>query len=71
MPGVKESHLDEIEHMLELGRLVVEQDGEICEINQQGQKSLPHENGVLVAQEYEVWDFHEWLRDKLEKSPSA
>jgi len=71
MPGVKESHSDEIEHMLELDRLVVEQDGEICEINQQGQKSLPHENGVLVAQEYEVWDFHEWLRDKLEKSPSA
>ena len=68
MPGVKESHSGEIEHMLQLGRLVVEQDGKICEINHQGQKSLRHEAGVLVPQEYEVWDFHEWLRGKLAES---
>lgn len=65
MPGTKEKHADKIEHMLELGRLVVEQDGELCELNQRGLKSKAHEHGVLVPQEYWVWDFHEWLRVRL------
>ena len=65
MPGVKESHADEIEKMLVLGRLVVEQDGKICEINQRGLHSLQHQQGVLVPQEYSVWEFHEWLRERL------
>ncbi len=65
MPGTKEQYADEIEHMLELGRLVVEQDGEVCELNQQGLKSNAHEQGVLVPQEYWIWDFHEWIRTRL------
>jgi Rieske 2Fe-2S family protein len=65
MPGTKEKYADEIEHMLELGRLVVEQDGEVCELNQQGLKSRAHEHGVLVPQEYWIWDFHEWIRTRL------
>jgi Rieske 2Fe-2S family protein len=65
MPGVKETHASELEKMLELGRLVVEQDGLICEIKQQGLKSLRHDHGVLVAQEQSLWEFHEWLRERL------
>jgi Rieske 2Fe-2S family protein len=65
MPGVRETHASELEKMLELGRLVVEQDGRICEINQQGLKSLRHDHGVLVAQEQSLWEFHEWLRERL------
>ena len=65
MPGTKEKHADKIEHMLELGRLVVEQDGALCELNQKGQKSRAHKHGVLVPQEYGVLDFHEWIRTCL------
>ena len=66
MPGTKEKHADKIEHMLELGRLVVEQDGALCELNQRGLKSMAHEHGVLVPQEYEVLDFHEWIKARLD-----
>jgi len=65
IPGTKEKHTDKIEHMLELGRLVVEQDGALCELNQKGLKSKAHKHGVLVPQEYGVLDFHDWIRNCL------
>jgi Rieske 2Fe-2S family protein len=65
MPGVKEAHADELEHIFEFGRLVVRQDRAACELNQQGLRSLRHEQGVLVPQEQELWLFHEWLRARL------
>jgi Rieske 2Fe-2S family protein len=65
LPEVASSHTSEVAGMVELGRLVVEQDGRICEINQQGLRSLRHDHGVLVPQEEELWRFHEWLRDRL------
>ncbi len=71
LPGVYESHQSDVEKMLQLGRLVVEQDGRACELNQQGLKSSRHESGVLVAQEYWLWDFHEWLRGKLGEDQAA
>ena len=65
MPGTKEKHADKIEHMVELGRLIVEQDGALCELNQKGLKSRAHKHGVLVPQEYGVLGFHEWIRTCL------
>lgn len=64
-PGVRESHAGSLERLLELGRLVIEQDGRACELNQLGLKSRRHEHGVLVPQEYAVREFHEWLRSRL------
>ena len=64
-PGVRETHAASLDRVLELGRLVVEQDGRACELNQQGLKSRRHEHGVLVPQEHAVWEFHEWLRSRL------
>ena len=55
----------EIESIVEFVKIVIQQDGDICELNQQGIHSNRHEAGVLVAQEFELWHFHEWLRDKL------
>ncbi|MBJ88448.1 MAG: ring-hydroxylating oxygenase subunit alpha [Woeseia sp.] len=66
MPGTKEKHADKLDHMLELGRLVVEQDGAACELNQQGLRSKAHISGILVAQEYWVWEFHEWVKSRLD-----
>jgi Rieske 2Fe-2S family protein len=51
--------------MLELGRLVIAQDGRVCELNQQGLRSRRHRHGVLVPQEHAVWQFHQWLRARL------
>ena len=54
-----------LEAILGLAMTVMRQDGEVCELNQAGLRSQKHVEGVLVAQEYELWHFHEWLRDRL------
>ncbi|MGI9271434.1 MAG: aromatic ring-hydroxylating oxygenase subunit alpha [Woeseiaceae bacterium] len=54
-----------ISAIVEFVKLVVEQDGKVCELNQNGVHSDRHEAGVLVPQEFELWNFHEWLREKL------
>jgi Rieske 2Fe-2S family protein len=64
-PGVEDTHGDQVERMLQLGQLVIEQDGRACELNQRGIKSRRHDHGVLVPQEYALWEFHEWLRARL------
>lgn len=66
LPGVAESHPEEIPHMVSLAKLVVEQDGRICEINQQGLHCRRHEAGVLVPQEDAVAWVHDWVKGKLD-----
>ncbi len=63
--GVAELHPDELERMVELGRLVVAQDGRACELNQQGLRSRRHREGVLMPQEHALHEFHQWLRSRL------
>ena len=65
LPETRDKFADEIPHMLELPRRVVAQDGKACELNQAGLHSLRHDAGVLVPQEHGVWEFHEWLRERL------
>jgi phenylpropionate dioxygenase-like ring-hydroxylating dioxygenase large terminal subunit len=64
-PGVAGRFPQELEHMLALGRLVVQQDGRACELNQRGLRNPRHERGVLMPQEYGVREFHEWLQARL------
>ena len=56
----------QIEEIIALAKLVVIQDGEVCELNQRGLHSAAHDAGVLVPQEFELWLFHEWLRGRLD-----
>jgi Rieske 2Fe-2S family protein len=63
--GVAERHPGELERMYALGRLVVAQDGRVCELNQQGLRSRRHRAGVLMPQEQSVREFHAWLRTRL------
>ena len=56
---------DAIERLTALGKLVISQDSAACELNQKGLHSNRFERGVLVPQEYMLWDFHEWLRSRL------
>jgi Rieske 2Fe-2S family protein len=64
--GVAEAHADELDRLFELGRLVVAQDGRVCELNQAGLRSRRHQEGVLMPQEYWLLDFHDWLRARLD-----
>ncbi len=65
MPEVAARHADQLDDVLALGRLVVQQDAAACVLNQQGLKSRAHRQGVLVPQEWAVFEFHEWLRQRL------
>jgi Rieske 2Fe-2S family protein len=66
--GGREPQAGQLEHMLKLGRLVIEQDARACELNQQGLKSIRHRHGVLVPQEYAVHEFHQWLRRRCQET---
>lgn len=57
----------DLENVVAFGRLVVQQDGVACELNQRGLRSLAHRQGVLMPQEHAVWAFHEWVRRGLAK----
>jgi glycine betaine catabolism A len=70
-PGVAERHTDELADMFALGRLVVAQDGRVCELNQRGLRSRRHREGVLMPQEAALREFHQWLRARLAGVPGA
>jgi glycine betaine catabolism A len=55
----------DLDNAVGLGRLVVEQDGAACELNQKGLRSVAHQHGVLMPQEYAVWAFQDWVRRGL------
>ena len=59
---------DTIDKIRALPMLVIEQDGVACELNQQGLRSRAFDRGILVPQEYALWQFHEWLRGRLDKT---
>ena len=64
-PGVAGRHPEELGRMIELGRLLIAQDGRACELNQQGLRSRRHRQGVLMPQEKALREFHEWLKCRL------
>ena len=49
---------------------VLDQDARASELNQKGLCCLRHERGTLMAEEYEVHAFHEWVRAQLAQAPS-
>jgi Rieske 2Fe-2S family protein len=54
-----------LEPILAFPKTVMQQDAEVCELNQRGLRSRRHVQGVLVGQEGSLWEFHEWLRQRL------
>ena len=54
-----------LEKLVELGEMVVREDGRASELNQKGLRSNRHKSGVLVPQEIFVRDFHDWVRAQL------
>ncbi|QYX57058.1 aromatic ring-hydroxylating dioxygenase subunit alpha [Roseovarius sp. SCSIO 43702] len=49
----------------DFGKLVMEQDGAACELNQAGLASRRFDYGVLMQEEYEVFLFQDWVRRQL------
>jgi Rieske 2Fe-2S family protein len=57
---------EELGPIIDFPAQVIAEDGEMCELNQKGLHSLRHQHGTLVEQEYDILDFHDWLRTKLD-----
>lgn len=64
-PQVLEQGDIDIEQLTAMGKMVVEEDARICEINQQGLHCSRHQAGVLMPGEHDVQGFHDWLQKKL------
>ncbi|RWX63734.1 aromatic ring-hydroxylating dioxygenase subunit alpha [Mesorhizobium sp. M4B.F.Ca.ET.089.01.1.1] len=52
----------DIDNIVAFGRQLLEEDAAICEVNQKGLRSMRHEAGVLMPEEYDLHRFHEWVR---------
>ena len=52
----------ELSNAVDFANRVMTEDAQICELNQQGLRALPHRQGVVMPEEYLVQQFHDWLR---------
>jgi Rieske 2Fe-2S family protein len=55
----------DVENVVAFGKLVLDQDAGICEINQRGLRSQRHQQGVLMPEEYDVHRFQQWVRNEM------
>ena len=58
----------DLQRIVDFAEQVIDEDSRMCELNQLGLQSTRHEHGMLVEQEYELLDFHNWLRSRLGES---
>jgi Rieske 2Fe-2S family protein len=55
----------DIMNNVSIGKLTLEQDARVCELNRAGLHSLRHEAGVLLPEEYLLKRFNDWVRGEL------
>ena len=55
----------DMRNSIEFSGQVIAEDGAACELAQRGLHAVPHRNGVLLPEEYELHRFHNWLRGEL------
>jgi len=60
----------DIGNTVAFGVRVMEEDAAVCEINQRGLKSIRHQTGVLMPEEYDLHRFHNWVRAQHGNSPA-
>jgi Rieske 2Fe-2S family protein len=55
----------DIEKAAGFAKLVMQQDAFVSELNQKGLHCIQHKQGVLMAEEYDVHNFQNWVREQL------
>ncbi|NOR20469.1 MAG: Rieske 2Fe-2S domain-containing protein [Xanthomonadales bacterium] len=56
----------DIEKAAGFAKLVMQQDAFVSELNQKGLHCIQHKQGVLMAEEYDVYNFQNWVREQLD-----
>jgi Rieske 2Fe-2S family protein len=55
----------DLHDVVDFATTVMAEDAEACEINQRGLNASGFEHGTLMAEEYELLRFHNWVRERL------
>jgi Rieske 2Fe-2S family protein len=55
----------DLSKVVDFATLVMMQDGDACEMNQRGLRSSKYRHGTLMPQEFDVYRFHQWIREKM------
>ncbi|MFK8018136.1 MAG: aromatic ring-hydroxylating dioxygenase subunit alpha [Pseudomonadales bacterium] len=55
----------DIDEIAAFARQVMDEDGYVSELNQKGLHSIAHQRGALMAEEYDVHRFQNWVLEKL------
>ena len=58
-------------NVVEFASTVMFEDGAACEMNQRGFRSNQFKHGTLMPQEFDVYNFQQWVRQKLGEPPAA
>jgi len=66
LPEVMAAPGFDLENVTGFARLVMEQDGHACEINQRGLASPMYRQGRLMPQEFDIRNFHAWVMSRME-----
>jgi Rieske 2Fe-2S family protein len=65
LPETLQEPARDISDAVEFTRLVMQEDADVCELNQRGLRAAPHRRGVLMPEEYLVAAFQDWVRRQL------
>lgn len=56
----------DLDNVVKFATMVLMQDAEACEMNQRGLKSGRYSHGTLMPQEFDVYRFHQWVRQRTD-----
>jgi Rieske 2Fe-2S family protein len=65
LPETLQEPARDISKAVEFTQLVMQEDADVCELNQRGLRSAPHRHGVLMPEEYLVAGFQDWVRRQM------
>ncbi len=58
-------------HFTSFAKQVIDEDGHAAELNQQGLANRAHQQGALMAEEYDVHRFQQWVRQCLQSHTAS
>jgi glycine betaine catabolism A len=68
LPETLQEPARDISSAVQFTKLVLQEDADVCELNQRGLHAAPHRCGVLMPEEYLVAAFQEWVRRQLKQT---
>jgi glycine betaine catabolism A len=65
LPETLQDSTYDISRAVEFTDIVMQEDADVCEINQRGLRARPHQRGVIMPEEYLIAGFQEWVKGQI------